>query len=76
MPKDDAQREALLEKSETKSKYEFLGFYDAIWRSVWISIIFAIFYYLFVYFQPYIAVPWTILIGAFFSAAFGVLIFL
>lgn len=76
MPKDDAQREALLEKSETKSKYEFLGFYDAIWRSVWISIIFAIFYYLFVYFQPYIAVPWTILIGALSSAAFGVLILL
>lgn len=74
MPKDDALREELLEKSDTKNKYEFLGFYDSLWRSIWISFLFGIFFFLFSYFQPYVAVPWTIFIGGIISVIFGVLI--
>jgi LPS O-antigen subunit length determinant protein (WzzB/FepE family) len=74
MPKDNALRDQLLEKSSTKNKYEFLGFYDAMWRSIWISIIFGFSFFLFAYFQPYIAVPWVIFAGGIISTIFGILI--
>jgi hypothetical protein len=74
MPKDEKLKNDLLTKSGTMSKYEFLGFYDAIWRSIWISIIFAVFIFFFAYFQPYITVPWTIFAGGIISIIFGLLI--
>lgn len=74
MPQDENLRDDILTKSGTKSKYEFLGFYDAMWRSIWISILFAVAIFLFAYFQPYIAVPWTIFIGGIVSFIFGTLI--
>lgn len=74
MPRDDALKEQILTLSNTKSKYQFLGFYDAFWRSTWISLLFGFAIFFFAYFQPYLAVPWTILIGGVVSIVFGLLI--
>ena len=56
------------------SKYEFMTFYDALWRSTWISALFGIVSFLLVHFRPYQVVPWTILLGGIATIVFALII--
>lgn len=63
-----------MEQSGIQFKYDFLGFYDAIWQSIWVSILFALVSYFLVRFFPHRAVPWTICIGGVVFFIFGLLV--
>lgn len=76
MPKDDAVKEKLLELSQTKNKYQFLGFYDAMWSSIWISTLFGFTFFMLSFFFPYRTIPWVMFLGGIISVILGTLILL
>ena len=74
MPSDEAAKEKILELSQTKNKYQFLGFYDAMWSSIWISTIFGLLFFMISFYYPYRSIPWIMFLGGIISVLLGGLI--
>ena len=71
MPSDEAAKEKILELSQTKNKYQFLGFYDAMWSSIWISTIFGLLFFMISFYYPYRSIPWIMFLGGIISVLLG-----